>query len=121
MNASSTPSLYNDFLSERGELWPWVREIAEHNRLLDNLRDIVRAARDVGGGIYHVPHHCWEPGDYVNRKYPRLTSSLLVNGRLLLRAAGVARLRRRFPGQLGDIVSTEHRASSGFPNSDLDH
>ena len=67
---SSTTALlcvdfYNDFLSEGGKLWPWVKEIAEEVSLLDNLRTIVRTAREVGITIYHVPHHRWEPGDYV--------------------------------------------------------
>lgn len=26
---------YNDLLSEQGKLWPWVKEMAEQNRLLD--------------------------------------------------------------------------------------
>jgi nicotinamidase-related amidase len=29
---------YNDFLSERGKLWPWVTEMAEKVNLLDDLR-----------------------------------------------------------------------------------
>lgn len=61
---------YNDFLSEGGKLWPWVKDIANEVGLLDNLRTIVRVAREAGIKIYHVPHHRWEPGDYVNWKYP---------------------------------------------------
>jgi hypothetical protein len=61
---------YNDFLSEAGKLWPWVKDSAGEVNLLDNLRSIVRAAREVGVTVYHVPHHRWEPGDYVNWKYP---------------------------------------------------
>jgi nicotinamidase-related amidase len=37
---------------------------------LDNLRTLVRTAREAGIAIYHVPHHRWEPGDYLNWKYP---------------------------------------------------
>jgi hypothetical protein len=44
--------------------------MAEQNNLLDNLRTIVRTAREVGITVYHVPHHRWEPGDYLNWKYP---------------------------------------------------
>jgi nicotinamidase-related amidase len=58
--------LYNDFLSEGGKLWPWVKDIAEEVGLLDNLRTLVRTAREAGIAIYHVPHHRWEPGDYLN-------------------------------------------------------
>src|SRR5215470_15631873 len=88
--------LYNDFLSEGGKLFPWVKDIARENNMHESLRSIVRTAREAGIAIYHVPHHRWEPGDYLNWKYPS-------------------------PYQLGDIVATEHWASSGFPNTDLDH
>jgi nicotinamidase-related amidase len=39
---------YNDFLSEGGKLWPSVKEMAEEVNLLDNLRTIVRTARELG-------------------------------------------------------------------------
>jgi nicotinamidase-related amidase len=61
---------YNDFLSEGGKLWPWVKDVAQQVNLLDNLRTIAHTARDAGITVYHVPHHRWEPGDYVNWKYP---------------------------------------------------
>lgn len=48
---------YNDFLSEGGKLWPWVKDMAEQNNLLVNLRQIVATARELGITIYHVPHH----------------------------------------------------------------
>ena len=54
---------YNDFLSEGGKLWPWVKGIAEEVNLLDNLRTIVRTAREAGIRVYHVPYHQWEAGD----------------------------------------------------------
>jgi nicotinamidase-related amidase len=33
---------YNDFLSEGGKLWPWVKDMAKEVNLLDNLRTIVQ-------------------------------------------------------------------------------
>jgi Isochorismatase family len=54
---------YNDFLSERGKLWPWVKDVAQEVNLLDNLRNIVRTARESNIAIFHVPHHRSEPGD----------------------------------------------------------
>lgn len=41
---------YNDFLSEGGKLWPRAKPIAEEVGLLDNLRAIMRAAREAGLG-----------------------------------------------------------------------
>ena len=39
---------YNDFLSVGGKLWPWVKDVAAEVNLLDNLRTIVRTAREAG-------------------------------------------------------------------------
>jgi hypothetical protein len=80
---------YNDFLSAGGKLWPWVKDIAEEVNLLDNLRTIVRTAREAGIKIYHVPHHRWESGDYVDWNTRRLISSAQQSDRLLRRTLGV--------------------------------
>jgi nicotinamidase-related amidase len=56
---------YNDFLSDGGKLWPRVKAVAEEVKLLDHLREVVSVARARGLKIVFVPHHRWEPGDYV--------------------------------------------------------
>src|SRR5271168_4893406 len=56
---------YNDFLSEGGKLWPRVKAVAEEVELLNHLREVVSTARARGLKIVFVPHHRWEPGDYV--------------------------------------------------------
>src|SRR5260370_22227866 len=48
---------YNDFLSESGKLWPWVKDVAQEVNLLDNLRNIVRTERESNISIFHMPHH----------------------------------------------------------------
>src|SRR4029453_8741647 len=112
---------YNDFLSARGKLWPWVKDMADQNGLLGNLRTIVRAARDVGITIYHVPHHRWEPGDYVNWKYPLPYQLAAAERQAFAKGTWGGTFHDDFQVQPGDIVATEHWASSGFPNTDLDH
>ncbi len=112
---------YNDFLSEGGKLWPMVKDIAEEVNLLDNLREIVKTAREAGIKIYHVPHHRWEPGDYVDWKYP--TPYQLGSGERQTFAKGTwgGTFHSDFPVMDGDVVATEHWGSSGFPNTDLEH
>jgi nicotinamidase-related amidase len=112
---------YNDFLSEGGKLWPWVEKMATQNHLLNNLRILVKAARQTGIAIYHVPHHRWEPGDYVRWKYP--TPYQLGAGERQAFAKGTwgGEFHPDFPVRQGDYVCTEHWGSSGFPNTDLEH
>ena len=61
---------YNDFMSEGGKLFPWIKDIAEEVGAFDNFRKIVAAAREAGITIFHVPHHRMEPGCYHDWKYP---------------------------------------------------
>ncbi len=66
-----------DFLqrySKRGrKSWglPWVEGNGEKVNLLDNGAHYrLNSAKRQVAKIYHVPHHRWEPGDYVDWKYP---------------------------------------------------
>src|SRR5579859_1917097 len=64
---------YNDFLSERGKVWPRVKDIALEVGLLANLRAIREAIRHAGMKIFIVPHRRWEPGDYESWRHPNPT------------------------------------------------
>lgn len=61
---------YNDFLSDGGKLWPFVREVAEEVGLLDNLRAITAAIRKAGIPILIVPHHRALSRDFAGWKHP---------------------------------------------------
>jgi nicotinamidase-related amidase len=113
--------LYNDFLSEGGKLWPWVKDVATEVRLLDNLRTIVHTAREARITIYHVPHHRWEPGDYEGWKYPSPYQLGAAERQTFAKDTWGGTFHDDFPVQPGDVVATEHWASSGFPNTDLEH
>jgi nicotinamidase-related amidase len=112
---------YNDFLSEDGKLWPWVKDMAKEVNLLDNLRTIVGTARELGITVCHVPHHRWEPGDYVNWKYPSPYQLGAVERQIFAKNSWGGTFHDDFQVQAGDIVATEHWGSSGFPHTDLDH
>ena len=101
-----------------GKLWPWVKDIAEEVNLLNNLRTIVGTAREAGIKIYHVPHHRWGSGDYVNRKYP---SPYQLGAAAFAKDTWGGTFHDDLQAQPGDIVATEHWASSGFPNTGLEH
>jgi nicotinamidase-related amidase len=112
---------YNDFLSEKGKLWPWVKDMAEEVNLLDNFRTIVGTARELGITVCHVPHHRWEPGDYVNWKYPSPYQLGAVERQIFAKNSWGGTFHDDFQVRPGDIVATEHWGSSGFPHTDLDH
>lgn len=64
---------YNDFLSEEGKVWPFIREVAEEVDLLNNLRTIDTAVREVGIQVVVVPHRRWQAGDYECWCHPNPT------------------------------------------------
>jgi nicotinamidase-related amidase len=111
---------YNDFLSEGGKLWPRVKAIAEEVALLGHLREVVSTARARGLKIFFVPHHRWEPGDYVafaNASPYQLASA---GRQVFAKESWGGTFHDDFKPQPGDVVVHEHWGSSGFANTDLD-
>ena len=47
---------YNDFLSEGGKAYPYLKEIASEVGLLDNLRLLDKSVRAAGIQVVIVPH-----------------------------------------------------------------
>src|SRR5712671_1868901 len=86
--------LYNDFLSEGGKLFPWIKDIADEVGAIDNLRKVVAAAREAGITIFHVAHHRMEPGCYQTGSIPRRTNCLRARTRSSRKTPGVTPFTR---------------------------
>lgn len=111
---------YNDFLSEGGKLWPMVKTMATELNLLGNLCTIVKTARDSDITVVHVPHHRSEPGDYKDWKYLTPYQQSGIERQIFAKDTWGGTFHDDFQVQPGDLVATEHWASSGFPNTNLD-
>jgi nicotinamidase-related amidase len=111
---------YNDFLSEGGKVWPRVKDVAESNNLLNNLRSIVKAVRQAGIQIFIVPHKRWEPTDYQYWKFPNPTQISIMERHSFAKDSWGGEWHPDFTPQEGDIIAKEHWAQSGFANTDLD-
>ncbi|MEX3945644.1 isochorismatase family cysteine hydrolase [Paraburkholderia sp. BR10937] len=111
---------YNDFLSKDGKVWPFIKDIADEVRLLDNLRAIHKAVRDAGIQIVIVPHRRWQPGDYQCWCHPSPSQRKIMQGHHFARGEWGGDWHPEFAPQPGDIVAQEHWGSSGFANTDLD-
>jgi nicotinamidase-related amidase len=123
-NVSSTALLfvdpYNDFLSEGGQIWPLIKEVAEEVNLIDNLRTISSAVRGAGMKVFIVPHRRWQPGDYESWDHPNPTQRRIMQAHTFAKGSWGGEWHPEFGPQEGDVVVLEHWAQSGFANTDLD-
>ena len=111
---------YNDFLSEGGKTWPRLKAVAEEVNLLDHLRTVIAEARAANLQIVFVPHHRWEPGDYVHWRHATPYQRAGAQRQIFARGSWGGTFHHDFQPQEGDIVAKEHWGSSGFANTDLD-
>lgn len=111
---------YNDFLSEGGKVYPFIKPVADEVGLLDNLRKLDRATREHGLPVVFVPHRRWEPGDYEGWSHPNPNQMKVFHGHHFARGEWGGDWHADFAPKPGDIVVKEHWGSSGFANTDLD-
>jgi nicotinamidase-related amidase len=83
---------YNDFISEGGKLWDRLKGVAEANKCVPHMLQVLNAARKARLHVFYALHHRYRPGDYETWKY-------------------IAPIQK---------AAQEHWCSSGFANTDLD-
>jgi ureidoacrylate peracid hydrolase len=111
---------YNDFISEGGKVWDRLKGVAEANRCIPHMLQVLNAARNAELRVFYALHRRHRPGDYETWKYiaPVQKAAWLRKSFEYGRWGG--EIRREFEPQPGDIVALEHWCSSGFANTDLD-
>ncbi len=60
---------YNDFISEGGKIWDRIKAVAEANRCVPNMLQVLNAARGAKIRIFYALHRRYRPGDYETWKY----------------------------------------------------
>ncbi|WP_407769095.1 cysteine hydrolase family protein [Mycobacterium sp.] len=111
---------YNDFLSEGGKLWPSAKEVAEGIGLLDHMRAVLAAARSQGFRVFIVPHHQTSPNDYRTWDHLSPTQRRVVERQTFAVGSWGAQWHPDFEPREDELVMSQHWASSGFANTDLD-
>lgn len=105
---------YNEFLSEGGLLYDLSKETLEANNAIENMKNLVTAAREAGVKVIYVPHHHSEEGDKADWKFARGT------GRVFRAGTWAVEYHPDLQMEPGDIEARQHWQSSGFANTDLD-
>src|SRR6201997_11906 len=111
---------YNDFISEGGQLWGRLKGVAEANRCVPHMREVLDAARKAGIRVFYALHRRYRPGDYETWKYIAPIQKAAWARKAFEYGTWGGEIRSEFEPQPGDIVAHEHWGSSGFANTDLD-
>jgi nicotinamidase-related amidase len=111
---------YNDFISEGGKVWDRLKSVAEANRCIPHMLQMLNAARDAGLRVFYALHHRYRPGDYETWKYIAPIQKAAWSRRTFEYGTWGGEIRREFEPQPGETVALEHWCSSGFASTDLD-
>jgi nicotinamidase-related amidase len=111
---------YNDFISEGGKAWDRLKTVAEANNCVQNMQEVMAAARKAGLRVFYALHHRYRPGDYETWTYIAPIQRRAWAGKTFECGSWGGEIREGFEPQGGDVVALEHWCSSGFANTDLD-
>jgi ureidoacrylate peracid hydrolase len=111
---------YNDFISEGGKVWDRLKSVAEANRCVPHMKQVLDAARRAGVRVFYALHHRYRPGDYETWKYIAPIQKGTWSAKTFEYGTWGGEIRAEFAPQAGEIVALEHWCSSGFANTDLD-
>jgi nicotinamidase-related amidase len=111
---------YNDFISEGGKIWDRVKGVAEANRCIPNMLQVLEAARKSGLKVFYAMHHRYRPGDFETWKYIAPIQRAAWRRRSFEFGTWGGEIRKEFTPLTGEIVAQEHWCSSGFANTDLE-
>ena len=111
---------YNDFISEGGKLWGRLKGVAEANRCIPHMLQVLNAARKADIRVFYALHRRYRPGDYESWKYIAPIQKAAWSHKTFENGTWGGEIRGEFAPQPGDIVALEHWCSSGFANTDLD-
>jgi ureidoacrylate peracid hydrolase len=111
---------YNDFISEGGKVWDRLKGVAEANKCVPHMVQVLDAARKAGIRVFYALHRRYRPGDYETWKYIAPVQRAAWLHKTFEYGTWGGEIRREFEPQPGEIVAQEHWCSSGFANTDLD-
>ena len=110
---------YNDFISEGGKTWDRLKGIAEANKCVPHMLQVLNAARNAELRVFYALHRRYHPGDYETWKYIAPVQKAAWVRKSFEYGTWRGEIRSELELQPSDIVALEHWCSSGFANTDL--
>jgi len=111
---------YNDFIFEGRQIVGLLKAVAEANKCVPYMLQVLNAARNAELRVFYALHRRYRPGDYETWKYIAPVQKAAWVHKSFEYGTWGGEVRSEFKPQPGDIVALEHWGSSGFANTDLD-
>lgn len=111
---------YNDFISDGGKLWERLKTVAEANRCVPHMLEVLTAARKAELRVFYALHHRYRLGDYETWKYIAPIQKAAWGRKTFENGTWGGEIRSEFTPLPGETVAQEHWCSSGFASTDLD-
>jgi ureidoacrylate peracid hydrolase len=111
---------YNDFISEGGKFWSALKGVAEANRCVPHMLEVLTASRKARLRVFYALHRRYRPGDYASWKYIAPIQQATWAHKAFEYGQWGGEIRSEFAPQPGEVMALEHWCSSGFANTDLD-
>ena len=99
---------YNDFMSDGGKVWDRLKAVAEANRCVPHMVQVLQAVRQAGRRVCYALHHRYRPGDDETWTYIAPTQKAAWSHQTFEHGTWGGEIRREFAPQPGDIVALEH-------------
>ena len=111
---------YNDFISVGGKVWDRLKTVAEGNKCVPHMLQVLNVARKAQLRVFYALHHRYRPGDYETWKYIAPIQKAAWSHKTFENGTWGGEIRSELAPRPGDIVAQEHWCSSSFANTDLD-
>ena len=111
--------LLNDFLHESGKGSSALKEQLVKVDLIENLKRLLKGAREAGLQIVYAPHGLYEHR-YDDLKYPPVRMLDAMKRHVFWEGSHGADFFEPLKPQEGDIIVSRHRAFNAFNGTDLD-
>src|SRR6201981_1672715 len=111
---------YNDFISEGGKVWDRLKGVAEANKCVPHMLQVLDATRKAGLRIFYALHRRYRPGDYETWQYIAPIQRAAWSRKTFEYGTWGGEFHPGFVPAPDEIVVGEHWCSSGFANTDLD-
>src|ERR1700756_3284407 len=99
---------YNDFISEGGKIWDRLKGVAEANRCVPHMLQVLTVARQAGLRIFYAMHHRYRPGDYEGCLYIAPIQKASWLHKSFAYGSWGGEIRSEFAPLPGDVVALEH-------------